>query len=167
MIAVLGRLADVERDLIRTRTAEGRSRSKARGQHVTCRDRTRRQDASSAFGMPTTDTMTAAKGAGLPGRFRPRLAEGCRPLDWCAAMPSQSTPIRHPTPWISHELIRGELLPVSRCCVRRSPRRSLPQHRHFLHPLALRIVGGEHVTDVVAALPGGRRRRVAGARRIV
>ena len=31
MIAVLGRLADVERDLIRTRTAEGRERAEARG----------------------------------------------------------------------------------------------------------------------------------------
>lgn len=34
MLAVLGGLADVERDLIRTRTAEGRSRAKARGQHM-------------------------------------------------------------------------------------------------------------------------------------
>ena len=34
MIAILGGLADVERDLIRTRTAEGRSRAKARGQHM-------------------------------------------------------------------------------------------------------------------------------------
>jgi DNA invertase Pin-like site-specific DNA recombinase len=34
MIAVLGGLADVERDLIRTRTAEGRRRAKARGQHM-------------------------------------------------------------------------------------------------------------------------------------
>jgi DNA invertase Pin-like site-specific DNA recombinase len=34
MIAVLGGLADVERDVIRTRTAEGRSRAKARGQHM-------------------------------------------------------------------------------------------------------------------------------------
>ena len=34
MIAVLGGLADVECDLIRTRTAEGRSRAKARGQHM-------------------------------------------------------------------------------------------------------------------------------------
>jgi DNA invertase Pin-like site-specific DNA recombinase len=34
MIAVLGGLADVEGDLIRTRTAEGRSRAKARGQHM-------------------------------------------------------------------------------------------------------------------------------------
>jgi|SRR6516162_2082535 DNA invertase Pin-like site-specific DNA recombinase len=34
MIAVLGGLADAERDVIRTRTAEGRSRAKARGQHM-------------------------------------------------------------------------------------------------------------------------------------
>ena len=34
MIAVLGGLADVECDLIRTRTAEGRERAKARGQHL-------------------------------------------------------------------------------------------------------------------------------------
>jgi DNA invertase Pin-like site-specific DNA recombinase len=34
MIAVLGGLADVERDLIRTRTAEGRSQAKRRGQHM-------------------------------------------------------------------------------------------------------------------------------------
>jgi DNA invertase Pin-like site-specific DNA recombinase len=34
MIAVLGGLADVERDLIRTRTAEGRSHAKARGKHM-------------------------------------------------------------------------------------------------------------------------------------
>jgi DNA invertase Pin-like site-specific DNA recombinase len=34
MIAVLGGLADVERDLIRTRTAEGRARAKARGKHM-------------------------------------------------------------------------------------------------------------------------------------
>ena len=34
MIAVLGGLADVEHDLIRTRTAEGRSRAKAQGKHM-------------------------------------------------------------------------------------------------------------------------------------
>src|SRR5271168_15493 len=34
MIAVLGGLADVERDLIRTRTAEGRARAQKRGQHM-------------------------------------------------------------------------------------------------------------------------------------
>jgi DNA invertase Pin-like site-specific DNA recombinase len=34
MLAVLGGLADVERDLIRTRTAEGRSRARAQGRHM-------------------------------------------------------------------------------------------------------------------------------------
>jgi DNA invertase Pin-like site-specific DNA recombinase len=34
LIAVLGGLADVERDLIRTRTAEGRSRATKRGQRM-------------------------------------------------------------------------------------------------------------------------------------
>jgi DNA invertase Pin-like site-specific DNA recombinase len=34
MLAVLGGLADVERDLIRTRTAEGVSRAQKRGQHM-------------------------------------------------------------------------------------------------------------------------------------
>jgi DNA invertase Pin-like site-specific DNA recombinase len=34
MIAALGGLADGERDLIRTRTIEGRNRAKARGQHM-------------------------------------------------------------------------------------------------------------------------------------
>ena len=34
MIAVLGGLADVERDLIRTRTAEGRSRAQKRAQRM-------------------------------------------------------------------------------------------------------------------------------------
>jgi DNA invertase Pin-like site-specific DNA recombinase len=36
MIAVLGGLADVERDLIRTRTVEGRSRARKRGQRMGC-----------------------------------------------------------------------------------------------------------------------------------
>jgi len=34
MLAVLGGLADVERDLIPTRTAEGRSRAQKRGQRM-------------------------------------------------------------------------------------------------------------------------------------
>ena len=37
MIAVLGGLVDVERDLIRTRTAEGRSRAQKRGKHMGAR----------------------------------------------------------------------------------------------------------------------------------
>ena len=34
MLAVLGGLADVERDLVRNGTAEGRTRAQARGQHM-------------------------------------------------------------------------------------------------------------------------------------
>jgi DNA invertase Pin-like site-specific DNA recombinase len=34
MLAVLGGIADVGHDLIRTRTAEGRSRAQQRGQHM-------------------------------------------------------------------------------------------------------------------------------------
>jgi len=34
MLTVLGGLAEFERELIRARTAEGRSRAKARGQHM-------------------------------------------------------------------------------------------------------------------------------------
>jgi DNA invertase Pin-like site-specific DNA recombinase len=34
MLAVLGDLADVEHDLIRTRTAEGRNRAKLDGKHM-------------------------------------------------------------------------------------------------------------------------------------
>jgi DNA invertase Pin-like site-specific DNA recombinase len=41
---MLGELADVERDLIRTRTADGRRRAEARGQHrVAPRNSPRRQ----------------------------------------------------------------------------------------------------------------------------
>jgi DNA invertase Pin-like site-specific DNA recombinase len=42
--AVLGGLADVERDLIRTRTAEGRSRGKAQGKHMGRHSRKRPPD---------------------------------------------------------------------------------------------------------------------------
>jgi hypothetical protein len=58
MIAVLGGLADVERDLIRTRTAEGRSRARVRGQHM---------------GRPPALTPAAAGG----GSQTPR--RGCNP----------------------------------------------------------------------------------------
>jgi DNA invertase Pin-like site-specific DNA recombinase len=41
MLAVLGGLADMERDLIRTRTAEGQNRAKSRGQHMAGRQPSR------------------------------------------------------------------------------------------------------------------------------
>ena len=62
MIAVLGGLADVERDLIRTRTAEGRSRAKARGQHM---------------GRPPALTPGRA-GDRKPGRTDSRRAHLCK-----------------------------------------------------------------------------------------
>jgi len=57
MLAVLGGLADVERDLIRTRTAEGRSRAKERGKHM--------------GRPPFPDTGTAGRGHQAPrgGRY--------------------------------------------------------------------------------------------------
>jgi len=48
MLALLGGLAEVERDLIRTRTAEGRSRAKAQG---------------NAMGQPTSLTAAQQKEA--------------------------------------------------------------------------------------------------------
>jgi DNA invertase Pin-like site-specific DNA recombinase len=64
MIAFLGGLADVERDLIRTRTAGGRSRAKARGQHMgrppnlpTCRKQ--RRAAVALRGQPSRNWQTA------------------------------------------------------------------------------------------------------------
>jgi DNA invertase Pin-like site-specific DNA recombinase len=59
MIAVLGGLADVERDLIRTRTAEGRSRAQKRRQRLgrppkltaTQQAEARRRRAEGAYGL--------------------------------------------------------------------------------------------------------------------
>jgi DNA invertase Pin-like site-specific DNA recombinase len=65
MIAVLGGLADVERDLIRTRTAEGRRRAQKRGQHMGRPSKTHRR---------TEDRNAAALGRGrYPCRTRPQL----------------------------------------------------------------------------------------------
>jgi hypothetical protein len=59
MIAVLGGLADVERDLIRTRTAEGRSRAQKRAAHG-----------------PTTEIDRGAAGRGPQATGRGR--DACR-----------------------------------------------------------------------------------------
>jgi DNA invertase Pin-like site-specific DNA recombinase len=68
MLAVLGGLADVERDLIRTRTAEGRSRAKARGQAMG-------RPPSLNSGSTKRGHQTARAGrdvAGIGGQLRPR-----------------------------------------------------------------------------------------------
>jgi DNA invertase Pin-like site-specific DNA recombinase len=64
MLAVLGGLADVERDLIRTRTAEGRSRAKAQGKHM-----------GRPTGAAERGHQTARAGcyvAGIGGKLRPQ-----------------------------------------------------------------------------------------------
>jgi DNA invertase Pin-like site-specific DNA recombinase len=63
MIAVLGGLADVERDLIRTRTAEGRGRAQKRGQ---------------LYG-PTFETHGSAEDRGTAATSRGRNACRTRP----------------------------------------------------------------------------------------
>ena len=67
MLAVLGGLADVERDLIRTRTAEGRSRAKARGEPM--------------GRPPSLNTGTAARGhpAARAGCYVAGIGEQLRP----------------------------------------------------------------------------------------
>ncbi|MFZ3180577.1 MAG: hypothetical protein WA156_10300 [Methylocystis silviterrae] len=54
MIAVLGGPAEVERDLIRTRTGEGRARAKLRGQHM---------------GRPSKMTAALKQKAGAEGKI--------------------------------------------------------------------------------------------------
>ena len=71
MLAVLGGLVDVERDLIRTRTAEGRSRAKAQGKHM--------GRPSSLNTGPTEGGHQAARAGRYAGRTRPQLQ--CQPGD--------------------------------------------------------------------------------------
>jgi DNA invertase Pin-like site-specific DNA recombinase len=84
MLAVLGGLADVERDLIRTRTAEGRSRVKAQGKPW-----------ADPLPSPRTDQgghQTARAGryiAGIGGQLRPQHIHHA---------PSHAHR-RSPTPW--------------------------------------------------------------------
>ena len=68
MLAVLGGLADVERDLIRTRTAEGRNRAQARGKHMG-------RPLPSHTGTAERGHQTARAGryvAGIGGQLRPQ-----------------------------------------------------------------------------------------------
>lgn len=80
MIAVLGGLADVERDLIRTRTAEGRSRAKGRGQHM---GRTPCPHPAAGHGSPAAPRRRGyAQGAGTELQRRHR--HHCTPRDHLA-----------------------------------------------------------------------------------
>jgi DNA invertase Pin-like site-specific DNA recombinase len=65
MLAVLGGLADVKRDLIRTRTAEGRSRAKAQGQQMGRRNR-RKPPAAARRALRLTNSPAATTSAYRP-----------------------------------------------------------------------------------------------------
>ena len=67
MLAVLGGLADVERDLIRTRTAEGRSRAKAQGKHMG-----RPPSLTPAQQKEATRRRAGRYVAGIGGQLRPQ-----------------------------------------------------------------------------------------------
>jgi DNA invertase Pin-like site-specific DNA recombinase len=71
MLAVLGGLADVERDLIRTRTAEGRSRAQAQGQQMgrppaSHRHSRKRPPAAARAALRLTNSPAASTSAYLP-----------------------------------------------------------------------------------------------------
>ena len=71
MIAVLGGLADVERDLIRTRTAEGRSRAQKRGQHMGRKPKlTEAQQAEARSGGPKVPRLPNSRAATVWGKVR-------------------------------------------------------------------------------------------------
>ena len=84
MLAVLGGLADVERDLIRTRTAEGRSRAKAQGKHM---------------GRPPSSRTFAEEGghqAAFAGRYARRIGAQLQRQprdDFAARGPTETSPV--------------------------------------------------------------------------
>jgi DNA invertase Pin-like site-specific DNA recombinase len=82
MLAVLGGLADVERDLIRTRTAEGRSRAKAGGQHMgrpsSRQNRCPRTSSAGARGQSNASRRRASSAPDRRARCTARSLGGCR-----------------------------------------------------------------------------------------
>ena len=80
MLAVLGGLADVERDLIRTRIAEGRSRAKAQGKHMgrspTLARRSRKRPPDAARKALLSTNSPAA----TPSAYRHRTVAAAKPL---------------------------------------------------------------------------------------
>jgi DNA invertase Pin-like site-specific DNA recombinase len=83
MLAVLGGLADVERDLIRTRTAEGRSRAKAQGQQMgrppalTLRPSRQRPPDAAHRALRSTNSPVATTLASPPFAAPPEAHELC------------------------------------------------------------------------------------------
>jgi DNA invertase Pin-like site-specific DNA recombinase len=100
VLAVLGGLADVERDLIRTRTAEGRSRAKAQGKHM---------------GRPPSLTpaqQCRAETPSLHARARRRLCLGTHRLPHARAMPG--SPLKRQRKLGAVDPITGEPVPFPR-----------------------------------------------------
>jgi DNA invertase Pin-like site-specific DNA recombinase len=89
MIAVLGGLADVERDLIRTRTGEGRARAKLRGQHMGRPPKmtaAQKQEASRRRKDGDPSPILPAPMASAPPQFterRPEVAGGSKVVEIC------------------------------------------------------------------------------------
>jgi DNA invertase Pin-like site-specific DNA recombinase len=89
MLAVLGGLADVERDLIRTRTAKGRSRAKARGRiwaaplPLTHRNSRRRPPDAARRALCCRNWPTATTAA-LPPCAAPRARHDRGRGHWCS-----------------------------------------------------------------------------------
>ena len=82
MIAVLGGLADVERDLIRTRTAEGRSRAQKRGQRMGRKPKlTEAQQAEARKRRAEGATLAELRAATVSARARFRGSQGMRSID--------------------------------------------------------------------------------------
>jgi DNA invertase Pin-like site-specific DNA recombinase len=81
MIAVLGGFADVERDLIRTRTAEGRSRAQKRGQHMGRPPKLRMDHFKTFFRKTLAQVLTRYKAARIElDGYRMRLFRSPPPV---------------------------------------------------------------------------------------
>jgi hypothetical protein len=149
MIAVLGGLADVERDRIRTRTAEGRERAKARGQHMgrplqltaqQQKEARRRRAEGRTAGQIARATLARAVAAlarsGPATRAHLRaatqcrfgLASPCRQLQCGGRLTKRRRRRASPTPRLCHKSCSGiGELDSRRCPDSRSADRSAPR----------------------------------------
>jgi len=92
---VLGDLADVERDLIRTRTAEGTSRAKAQGKHMgrssTLNPSQQKEATPATARAATLCEFAESYNVGIPRSATPPVRHD-RGLNLFGAIDSQRTP---------------------------------------------------------------------------
>jgi len=96
MIAALGGLADVKRDLIRTRTAEGRSRAKAKGSPWAATRHSRKRPPDAARRALRCRNWRTATTAAYPQYAAPRAAHDHQHrlrINPCHNLPSDGTSI--------------------------------------------------------------------------